>query len=146
MLISLPFMLIAQPFIWFGNGIRKRQFKAYLPQLEGKNFFCYNNKSKSLDFIEHNILPNLPESVEVIFLNGRTPESAYERKFISYALYGLKNYHGFPHLLKIRNGSTFDESLNNELFNTIHQNKPTNKLFERMANFFELENYEKDAA
>lgn len=139
MLISLPFMLIIQPFIWIGNRIRERQFKEYLKQLEGKNFFCYNNKSKSLDFIEGNILPNLPESVEVIFLNGRTPESAYEQKFISHALYGLKNYHGFPHLLKIRNGSAIDESLNNELFNTIQQNKPTNELFELMADFFELE-------
>ncbi|MEP1069418.1 MAG: hypothetical protein ABJG99_11770 [Crocinitomicaceae bacterium] len=145
-LISLPFMLIAQPFIWIGNRIRKRQFNKYLTQLEGKNFFCYNNKSKSLEFIETNILPNLPESVEVIFLDGRTPKSEYERRFISHALYGFKNYHGFPQLLKIRNGATFDESLNNELFNIMEQNKPVNELFERMANFFELRNNEKDAA
>ncbi|MEQ8926435.1 MAG: hypothetical protein RLO81_11515 [Fulvivirga sp.] len=146
MLISLPFMLIAQPFIWIANRTRERQFKKYLEQLEGKNFFCYNNKSKSLDFIENNILPNLPESVEVIFLNGRTPESEYERKFISHALYGFKNYHGFPHLLKIRNGSTIDESMNNKLFNTIHQNKPIDEVFEHMNNFFEIENGKKNAA
>lgn len=145
-MISLPFMLVVQPFIWMGNKIREQQFKAYLPQLEGKNFFCYNNKIKSLDFIEHDILPNLSESVEVIFLNGRTPESAYEQEYISQALYRFKNYHGFPHLLKIRNGSTFDESLNNELFNVIQQNKPINELFERMGSFFELKNNEKDAA
>lgn len=146
MLILLPFILIAQPFIWIGNLIRERQFQEYLTRLEGKNFFFYNNKSKSLDFIETNILPNLPKSVEVIFLNGRTPESPYERKFISHALYRLKDYHGFPHLLKIRNGLTFDKSLNNELFNTIEQNKSTNELFEQMTNFFGLDNSKKDAA
>lgn len=146
MLIALPFMLIAQPFIWIGNRVRKRQFNEYLKQLEGKNFFCYNNKSKSLEFIRQNVLPNLPDSIEVIFLNGQTPESAYERKFISHALYGLENYHGFPHLLKIRDAATFDESLNNELFNIIEQNKPVDELFKRITNFFELQNDKRNAA
>lgn len=146
MLISLPFMLIIQPFIWLINKYRERKFKAYLPQLEGKNFFCYNNKSKSLEFIEKDILPNLPDSIEVIFLNGRIPESAYERKYISHALYGLKNYHGFPHLLKIRSGKTYDESLNNQLFNTIEQSKSIDNLFEQMSIFFELNDNKKNAA
>ena len=139
MLLSLPFMMIVQPFISIRNKIRERQFNEYLKQLEGKNFFCFNNNSKSLDFIEDNILPNLPENVEVIFLNGRTPESAYERKFISHALYGLRNYHGFPHLLKIRNGVAMDESVNNELFNTIQQNNSINDFLELLADFFKPE-------
>lgn len=146
LLILFLFMLIAQPYIWISNRIRERQFKEYLKQLEDKNFFCYNNKSKSLDFIERSILPNLPKSVEVIFLNGRIPGSAYKRKFISYALSGLKNYQGFPILLKIRNGAVFEESLNNKLFNTIEQNKPTVEIFKLMADFFGLDNDKKNTA
>lgn len=136
-LVSLPFMIIAQPFIWIGNWVRERQFRKYLKQLEGKNFFCYNNKSKSIEYIQQYVLPSLPYSVEVIFLNGKTPESDYEQKFISNALFKFKNYHGFPHLLKIRNGVTLDESVNNELFNTMVQNKSVDELILKINGFFE---------
>lgn len=137
MLILLPFYLIAQPFIWLSKKIRERQFNKYLKQLEGKNFFCYNNKPKSFEFIEQNIIPNLSASIEVIFLDGKTPESGYERKFVSQTLYKFKNYQGFPHLLKVRNGNAIDESLNNELFNTINQNKPIDDLMLKITDFFE---------
>lgn len=137
MLIILPFILIVKPFVWFGNRIRRKQFQNYLKQLEGKNFFCYNNKSNSLEYLRQHIIPNLPASVEVIFLNGKKPESDYERKFISHALYKLKDYQGFPHLLKVRNGNAIDKSLNNELFNTINQNKPVEELMLKIIDFFE---------
>lgn len=137
MLISIPIFLITKPFIWFSKKNRERQFKKFIKQMEGKNFFCYNNKSKSLEFIKHHIIPNLPASVEVIFIDGKTPKSEYERKFISHFLYKFKNYQGFPHLFKVRNWNVADESLNNELFNIINQNKPVDELISKIISFFE---------
>lgn len=137
MLVCMPLFLVAKAFGWFFNKIRERQFNKYLNQLEGKNFFCYNNKSQSLEFIIDHLIPNLPASVEVIFLDGKTPKSDYERKFISRALCQFKKYQGFPHLLKIRNGNIIDESINNELFNIINQNKPIDDLMLKISRFFE---------
>jgi len=137
MLALLPFYLITRPFTWLSNKIRERQFNKYLKQLEGKNFFCYNNKSKSLEFIKQKIIPNLPESVEVIFLDGKAPESEYGLKFISRVLYKFKTYQGFPHLLKVRKGNIIDKSINNELFNTINHNKPIVDLIFKISSFFE---------
>lgn len=145
MLVCMPLFLIARPFSWFFNKIRERKYNKYLKQLEGKNFFCYNNKTKSLEFIRHHILPNLPASVEVIFLDGKTPESDYELKFISRALYKFNEYQGFPHLFKVRNGNITDESINNELFNTINQTKPVDELMSKIIDFFEESATDKNA-
>ncbi|WP_218598873.1 hypothetical protein [Polaribacter sp. NJDZ03] len=76
----------------------------FLNENEGKNFFCYNNRKKSKDYIEKSILLSLNKDVEIVYLKGRNIESKYNKEFISEALYGLKQYSKFPHLMKIRNG------------------------------------------
>lgn len=144
--ILFPILILSAPFNWIEERKFKKDYQEFLIRMDGKNFFCYNSRSKSLEFIRQNVIPNLPGSVEVIFLNGRTPESAYERKFISHALYNLKSYKGFPHLFKIRNEIIVDISLNNELFNVIDQSQPVNELLQLMANFFELGNNRKGTA
>lgn len=138
MLVCMPLFLVAKAFGWFFNKSREKEYKKYINQIEGKNFFCYNNKAQSLEFIKYHILPNLPTSVEVIFLDGKTPVSEYELKFISRTLYNFKDYQGYPHLFKVRNGNIIGESINNELFNIInHQSEPVNLLISKIINFFE---------
>ena len=41
---------------------------------------------------EKNIIPNLNEAIEIVYLNGKKTESKYSKEFISKALYSLKVY------------------------------------------------------
>ncbi|MEP1032969.1 hypothetical protein [Ekhidna sp.] len=145
-LIAIPFLIFLFPFFYIQNIRFENSYKNYLDELEGKSFFCYNNRLKGRSFIEEQLIPQLPDYIEVIFLNGMIPESQYEEKYISHALYQLKNYQRFPQLLKIRGGQTYDKSLNNELFNTMEQNKPLGNLLTKMSEFFEVNGDEKEAA
>ena len=115
-------------------------------KLGDKNFFCYNNKADAKEFIEKELIPNLDKDIEFIYLDGREPKSQYVRDQISLALYELKNYSRFPHLLKIRNGKMLDESINNEFFNTLTQSKPLDKLLKNINDFFELKSANKKPA
>lgn len=104
---------------------------------EGKNFFCYNNRKKCRVFIEESIRPQLTQSVEYIYLDGRKPVSAYDPVFVAQLLYSVKNYTKFPHLIKIRNGKLIERSINNQLFNTLEQKKPITPLLKEIDSFFE---------
>jgi hypothetical protein len=135
-LICLPFVIIWWPINAVSRWHFARKYRAYLRVLENKNFFCYNNRNDALDFIEKQLVPSLDKDVELIYLNGLDPESMYESRYISHALYQLKSYHRFPHLMKVRKGLLIDQSINNECFNIINQNKPMDKLLNDIRKFF----------
>ena len=95
-LVIVALVILLSPiiifFIIFGplhNKILKKQYQQYLSTINGVHFFCYNNKSSSKDYIETHILPNLSDEINIIFLNGKTPISKFNQKFISYALYSI---------------------------------------------------------
>ena len=148
-LIALVILIVGIPFLIFhilsypSRRMEEKNFKRdyinYLHRINGKNFFCYNNRENVQEFIETNIIPSLPKDVEIIFLNGRVVESDYTKTFMSHALYDLKNYQKFPHLVKIRNGEVLDFSLNNTFYNMINQKQPLDKLLAEINHFFELE-------
>ena len=138
MVVSLPIMIIVTPFIYYLNWTREKKLKKYLSGLGDKNFFCYNNRTAAKEFIEKELIPKLDKDIELIYPDGREPKSKYVRDHISLALYKLKNYSRFPHLLKIRAGQMIDESVNNEFFNTMTQNKPLDKLLSDINKFFDL--------
>ena len=144
--IALPFFLVWLPFGVYYDWQRNRGFKKYLLELGDKNFFCYNSRADAKDFIEKELLPRLDVGVDVLYLDGREVKSSYERKFMSMALYKLKDYRRFPHLLKIRNGEMIDESINNEFFNTKNQGKPIEKLAADIHSFFGIRINNKNAA
>ena len=102
------------------------------------NFFCYNNRKKSKEHIEKHIIPYLDEGVQIVYLNGKKLEVENNSGFISSALYGLKNYNKFPHLMKIRNGKLFDISINNRFYNMLNQNRPKKYFLNQINTFFEL--------
>jgi len=145
-ILFLPFILISIPFDWIKQRKVDKEFKEYLLSLGDKNFFCYNNRTEAKDFIEKELLPKLNDQIEVIYLEGREPKSKFVKNFISLALYRLKNYNKFPHLFKVRNGELMDESINNEFYNTMNQNKPLDKLLQRVNLFFDLTEEKKNAA
>lgn len=134
------------PFTHYHNWTREKKLKKYLCRLGDKNFFCYNNRTDAKDFIEKELIPKLDKKIELIYLDGREVRSNYVGDHISLALYKLKNYSRFPHLLKIRDQQIIDESVNNEFFNTMTQNKQLDKLLNDINVFFGLTDDKKNAA
>ena len=134
----LPIIIISTPFLYFQRKRFEKKYSEFLTKNSGKNFFCYNNRKNSKKYIEDEIIPNLTEGIEIVYLNGKKVESEYNTEFISEALYKLKNYSRFPHLMKIRNGKLIDKSINNPFYNVLNLNKPKNELLTKINRFFEL--------
>ncbi len=134
-IIASPIILVIYSILYVRRKLFDRKYKAYLKTLEGRTFFCYNNRKDSLDFIEKRIIPQLPKDIDLIFLNGRQVVSDFDPVFISTMLYRLKHYQKFPHLVKIVNGEVIDQSINNVFYNILNQDKQINLLLEQIENF-----------
>ena len=121
-ILFLPIILIFIPIGYFQRKKFEKKYAEFLTDNNGKNFFCYNNRKNSKNYIEDEIIPNLKSGIEIVYLNGKKVESEYNIEFISEALYKLKNYRRFPHLMKIRNGKLIDKSINNPFYNVLNLN------------------------
>lgn len=138
LIIFIPFWIVLLPILLIIDYKFKKKYNQYLNTIEGRNFFCYNNRKKGKVFIENEIIPLLPLNVEIVYLNGREIETeGFNKRFLSHSFYQFKNYSKFPQLLKIRNGKTIDISINNLLHNTISQNKTPNNLIKKIEEFFD---------
>jgi len=131
-------MLVLLPIMHFQRKKFEKKYSEFLTKNHGKNFFCYNNRKNSKNYIENEVIPNLTDGIEIIYLNGKKVESEYNPEFISEALYKLKNYNRFPHLMKIRNGKLVDKSVNNPFYRVLNLNKPKYELLTQINRFFEL--------
>ncbi len=118
------------------NYFFRKKYKAYLQSIEGKKFFVYNSRTNSYSYIKNNLLPQLPKDVEIIYLNGKVPITNLNKKYISHALYSIKNRKGFPYLLRVENGEMIDTSINNAFYNTKNQNKDIQLLLNQIDQFF----------
>ena len=139
-LLFAPLIILALPFIiwsYFDNLTFNRKYNDYLRTIDGTNFFCYNNRTNSKNFIEKNILPILTPDIRVIYLDGKMPKSDYDQRFISKALYSIEDRKGFPYLLKIKDGKFIDKSINNEFYNTMNQNKDIGQLSKKIISFYQ---------
>jgi hypothetical protein len=139
-ILFAPLLLLLSTFIiyaYFDNHAFNKKYKTYLQTINGTNFFCYNNRTNSKDFIEKNILPTLTPDIKVIYLDGKTPKSDYDQSFISKALYSIKDRKGFPYLLKISDGQLIDKSINNDFYNTMTQNKDIGQLSKKIISFYQ---------
>lgn len=138
-IIILPFIVISYPYTYYKSKKFEKQYSDFLMQNNESNFFCYNNSKKSKEFIETEIIPCLDKQIEVVYLNGKQVETEnYSKEFISNALYSLRNYSRYPHLMKIREGKLVDKSINSLFFSVKNQNKSKDKLLVEIHNFFEL--------
>ena len=136
--LSLHLLLILYPIQYLQRRRFEKKYSDFLSEINGKNFFCYNNRRNSKKYIEEEILPNLTDGIEIVYLNGKKVESNYNVEFISQALYKLKNYGQFPHLMKIRNGKLIDKSINNPFYNMLNRNTSKNEFLTKINRFFEL--------
>ena len=131
-------MIVLFPIGHFQRKKFEKKYAEFLNENNGKNFFCYNNRKNSKQYIEEDIVPNLSDGIEIVYLNGKKIESEYNSEFISEALYGLKHYNKFPHLMKIRNGKLIDISINNQFYGVLNMNKSKTELLNKINVFFEL--------
>lgn len=131
-------MIFIIPIGHFQRKKFEKKYAEFLNENNGKNFFCYNNRKKSKQYIEEDILPNLSDGIEVVYLNGKRIESEYSSEFISEALYGLKHYNKFPHLMKIRNGKLIDISINNPFYAAMNMNKSKIEFLNKINMFFKV--------
>ena len=126
--------------IYFGNIYRNGNINQIqldvLEKFDGEKFFCFNNNKRSLNFIENEIIPNLNNKINIIFLEGKKANSStIDNILASKLLLKIRQREGFPYILKISNGEILAKSINNELFNTINQNKDTLKLIDTINNY-----------
>jgi len=131
-------MLLLYPINFFQRKRFEKKYTEFLNENNGINFFCYNNRKNSKNYIEKSIIPNLTDEIEIVYLNGKKIESQQNAEFISEALYKLKNYSRFPHLMKIRNGKLIDKSINNPFYNVLNLKKDKTELLTKINLFFEL--------
>lgn len=135
-ILAIPLAIIVSIVGLIARRKLNAEFNTYLKELEGRNFFCYNNRQNSYAYITKEIIPNLPDGVEPLFLNGKQIECKdLNPKFMSKAFNDFKNYRNFPHMMKIRNGRVYDESLNHELYLSLNQNQDQSQIFDKMKVF-----------
>lgn len=134
--ILSPIILIFCVLVYFQNSTTKEKYLEYLRSIEGTKLFCYNSRANYQSYIRNNIIPLLPKDVKLVYLDGKVPVSEYEQQYISHALYNIKDRKGFPYLLKIHDGQLVDQSINNEFYNTMNQNKDVRPLLEKIESFY----------
>ncbi|MFH7019020.1 hypothetical protein [Flavobacterium sp. FlaQc-47] len=121
--LFIPLVILFLIFEFFQKKRFKKRYHHYLLSLEGKKFFCYNTRKNSHHYIEKNIIGNLAQDIEYVFLEGKNLKSEYTRKYISHMLNNISDRKGFPYIIKISNGKASDKSINSEFYNFKNQNK-----------------------
>lgn len=140
-LISVPVIIISAPSYYFRRIKFLKRYAHFLEQNNGQNYFCYNNKKNLKEFIELEIIPELDEKISIIYLNGKHVETdTSSKEFISNALYNLRNYSKFPHLMKIRNGKIIDSSVNALAYGVKNQKKSKEHFIAKIDDFFDFKN------
>lgn len=124
LLLFSPFMLFNYLFVRLGFDEDTEDYKDFLRQNEGAQFFAYNNRKATAPFVEEHILPQLPATMGIIFLNGKTPVSALPLHIAQRLLLRSYTKGGMPYLITITNGLPVTVSLNNQLYAAIQHNHP----------------------
>lgn len=136
LIACLPFIIIYAIFSYFEDTLFHNAYTKYLHSIEGACFFCYNNRETSKAFIETEIIPNLSDNVEIVYVEGKSPRSDYTTEYIAKALFNIKNRSGYPYLLYVSEGKVVDLSINKEVYQTLdHASEPT-LLNTQIASFF----------
>jgi len=122
-ILFIPLIIVFFVFEFFQKKRFKIRYQNYLLSIEGKKFFCYNTRKNNHHYIEKNIISNLSDDIEYVFLEGKNLKSEYIKEYMSHMLAAVSDRKGFPYLIKISNGKAIDKSMNNEFYNFKNQNK-----------------------
>jgi hypothetical protein len=135
-ILFIPVILAFLIFDFFQKKRFKKRYQNYLLSIEGKKFFCYNTRKNNHHYIEKNIILNLSDDIEYVFLEGKNLKSEYIKEYISHMLANVSDRKGFPFLIKISNGKAIDKSMNNEFYNFKKENKKPEDLIILINNTF----------
>lgn len=69
--LTIPVMLLFLPIDYFNKKRFEKKYTEFLSNNNGKNFFCYNNRKNSKQYIKETIVVNLLDSIEIVYLNGK---------------------------------------------------------------------------
>jgi hypothetical protein len=140
--ILVPLLILLLPFIFllwikdfFSQKLFDRKYRGFLKTLNGKTFFCINDRRDNIEYTKENISSKLPSGFEIIYLKNKIAFSRYETRYISHLLHSVKDRRGFPYLIKIENGMAIDESVNKQYYNIKHQKGDINKLIKQIVKF-----------
>ena len=133
--LFIPFIAVVSIFDFFQIKRFKKRYTNYLLSIEGKKFFCYNNRKNNHHYIEKNIIPNLRD-IESIFVESKHIRNDHDKQYISYMLSNVSDRKGSPYLIKISNGKALDKSISNEFHNFKSQNKNPEDLLILINNSF----------
>ncbi|MBE2290822.1 MAG: hypothetical protein IAE95_14825 [Chitinophagaceae bacterium] len=124
LLLILPLYLILLPFIKRNERKFEAAYCNFLNTQNENTFFVYTSKKKTKKFVEDALLPNFRKEIKVVFLDGETPRSDLETRFVSRLLNDQKVVGGFPWLIKISSGRPVVNSLNNTVYNAMRDGNP----------------------
>ncbi|KQX15096.1 hypothetical protein [Flavobacterium sp. Root420] len=136
-ILFFPIILVFSIFEFFQKKRFKNRYRNYLVSIEGKKFFCYNNRKNNHHYIEKNIIPNLRDDIESVFVEGKRIINDDNREYISHMLLNVSDRKGFPYLIKINNGEALDKSMNTEFHDFKSQNKNPEDLVILINNSFD---------
>jgi hypothetical protein len=131
---ALPFLLL---YVHLSEIKFQKNYKDYLDKRNGAWFFYYNNRQSSLAYIREFLLPVLPPSVQVVFVEGRKIASGSDGKYLGKMLGDVKERKGFPYLFKIVDGQVLECSVNNQFFSIMIGRKPLSPLLDSINAFYQ---------
>jgi len=136
-LISSIIILVTYPARVIDNRKAKKAYLDYLSQLNNKYFLCYNEHDPHKSFLEGSVLPYLPKTIDIIYMESKVPLSDHPATFVIPLLNNIQNRDGLPHLIKIKDGEIQHQSILNELTlgSTLEEG---NLLINKILFFFEL--------
>jgi len=140
--LVIVFSPILIPLIAFGylqDKVDQFRFKRYLKAHDGAKYFAYTSRQTSQKYVEHNILPELPKDIEIMYLGekGRV-NLGDDSKFHDRIVWAMKAVPGgFPYISKVANGNLVTESINNRLYSAITRGAASEQIVVRIKKFFQ---------
>jgi hypothetical protein len=135
-ILAIPFLPFVFIYAHFSDKKFKKDYAEYLKKKDGACFFYYNNRKSSINYIREFLLPELPEYVQVVFVERREVDSGPDGKYLAKMLGDVKERRGFPYLLKIMNGQVLECSVNNQFYSIMIGRKLLTPLLDRINAFY----------
>lgn len=102
----------------------KKNYKKFIAQQEGAQFFVYTNRQTTQSYVEEHLLQQLPQGLHIILLRDTVPVSTLPTMPVSHLLNACAAKGGMPYIITISNSQPVATSVNNQLYAAIQHNDP----------------------
>ncbi len=135
-----PILLPLAAYGFIKNKIEEAKYRRYLATHERSMFFAYTDKASSKNFVEEEILPQLPSQTQVFHLAGKKGRYNMGEDFglLAYVVGNMRETQGgFPYIAKVVRGELVTESINNKVYSAIRRGIGPEAIVERVLKFYE---------